>query len=180
LIPKKGTHLIIQAIAGMEQAKQPDLVIVGDGPERERLEELVSQNKLEASVRFIGFAEPEDMVGWYVAADIFVLPSSETWGVVVSEALAAGLPVLVSDQVGCHPDMVGEVEVGEVIPRQDIAAWSMSIARLIQKNIEADAIERNWTAVFERMRYVSVAHMMLTNLQVCAHMTKPARVRLAQ
>ena len=79
---------------------------------------------------------PTDMPRWYAASDAFILPSRETWGVVVLEAMAAGLPVLVSDEVGCHPDVVTGPERGHVIPREDVTAWVNGISGVFKSETE--------------------------------------------
>ncbi|MFV9507875.1 MAG: glycosyltransferase, partial [Oscillochloridaceae bacterium umkhey_bin13] len=58
------------------------------------------------------------------AADLLVLPSdgSETWGLVVNEAMACGLPALVSDQVGCAPDLILPGQTGATFPHGDVHA----------------------------------------------------------
>ncbi len=66
--------------------------------------------------QFTGFLNQTEMWKAYVPADAFVLPSTngETWGLVTNEAMLFGLPVIVSDQVGCGPDLVVEGETGYV------------------------------------------------------------------
>ncbi len=61
-----------------------------------------------------GFVNQQELPSWYAAADTLVLPSDsrETWGLVVNEAMAAGLPVVVSDAAGCSLDLVREGENG--------------------------------------------------------------------
>ena len=81
------------------------LVIVGDGPERATLESAVRQHDLNERVRFTGFLSPAEVMKWYAESDIYILPSSETWGVSAVEAAAAGLTIVLSDQVGCAPDL---------------------------------------------------------------------------
>ena len=77
------------------------LVIVGDGPERGALEHLVNSRIIQG-VSFPGFIQIEKLPIYYGLASAFILPShKDTWGLVVNEAMAAGLPVLVSNQCGC-------------------------------------------------------------------------------
>jgi glycosyltransferase involved in cell wall biosynthesis len=70
------------------------------------------------------------MPGAYAAADVLVVPSShdETWGLVVNEAMASGLPAIVSDQVGCAPDLVIPGETGFVFHAGDDDALAASIS----------------------------------------------------
>ncbi len=84
------------------------LTIAGKGPLENELKELAKGN-----IKFIGFIANEKLPEVYKAHDIFVLPSrTETWGVVVEEAIYWGLPVITSDRVGCSNEMVVEPNTG--------------------------------------------------------------------
>lgn len=92
----------------MRPADNWGLVLVGDGPQRQEIEDYVKQHALK-NVLMPGFQQKEDIPKFLAVGDIFVLPSiSETWGLVVNEAMAAGLPVLVSKGCGCCTDLVRE------------------------------------------------------------------------
>jgi glycosyltransferase involved in cell wall biosynthesis len=71
---------------------------------------------------------------WYAAADCLVLPSQkgagETWGLVVNEALHFGLPVIASDGVGCHPDLIPDQHTGRVFPSGDARAFARHLNEL--------------------------------------------------
>jgi glycosyltransferase involved in cell wall biosynthesis len=99
-------------------------LMVGDGPLRRACEDKVRNTS--APVRFAGFLNQSQMPKAYAAADALVLPSDggETWGLVVNEAMASGKPCLVSDRVGCGPDLIFPGETGDVFPLGDIAALS--------------------------------------------------------
>ena len=75
-------------------------------------------------MEFAGFLNQSRILQAYQDADCLVLPSDngETWGLVVNEAMASGLPVVVSDQVGCHPDLVAQGVTGYVYPCGDTSA----------------------------------------------------------
>jgi glycosyltransferase involved in cell wall biosynthesis len=102
-------------------------LLVGDGPLRASCEEVVMKESLPLT--FAGFLNQSRMASAYVAADALVLPSDggETWGLVVNEAMACGLPCFVSDRVGCGPDMIVPGETGAVFPLGD----SEALARLL-------------------------------------------------
>jgi glycosyltransferase involved in cell wall biosynthesis len=82
------------------------LVITGSGPLEGNLRELTRNLNIEQDVIFSGWKQLEEMPVYYGLAKCLVLPSiSETWGNVVNEAMACGLPVLVSDKCGCQPEL---------------------------------------------------------------------------
>ena len=91
------------------------LVVVGSGPLAGELAAMANARSLP--VTFVGFVNQTRMPEVYAAADVLVLPSSsETWGLVVNEAFACGIPAVVSDRVGCGPDMIVEGRTGSVVP----------------------------------------------------------------
>ena len=124
-VEKKRPLDFINAIA-MANKNETRIVglMVGDGPLRQACEDRVK--KTNAPIRFAGFLNQSRMPAAYAAADALVLPSDggETWGLVVNEAMASGKPCLVSDHVGCGPDLIIPGESGEVFPLGDIAALS--------------------------------------------------------
>ncbi|MCX8156981.1 MAG: glycosyltransferase [Verrucomicrobiae bacterium] len=83
------------------------LVILGDGPLRPALESRTEQLQLKPYVHYPGFKQYHDLPFYYALADAFILAStSEQWGLVVNEAMASGLPILVSNRCGCAYDLV--------------------------------------------------------------------------
>lgn len=106
------------SVAGSLNSKVAGLM-VGDGPLRGPCEDVVRCNN--APIKFAGFLNQSQMSSAYVAADALILPSDggETWGVVVNEAMACGLPCFVSDRVGCGPDMIKTGETGGLFPLGD-------------------------------------------------------------
>jgi glycosyltransferase involved in cell wall biosynthesis len=84
-----------------------ELVLLGDGRLRDSLELLSAQLGIERSVHFPGFQQYAELPNYYGLASAFIHPSKvEQWGLVVNEAMASGLPVLVSDKCGCVPTLV--------------------------------------------------------------------------
>ena len=107
------------------------LLVAGDGRRRAEYEALVAERALEG-VRFLGFTAQPDLPELYAAADVFVLPSLvEPWGVVVNEAMASGLPVVVSDQVGASADLVEEGRNGHVVPAGDAGALARALSDVL-------------------------------------------------
>lgn len=114
LVPKKNIPLVIDAYSAYRQMLPADtepwqLVIAGEGPMRQDLEELIVRKGLDKSIHMVGKVDQfDDAVRYYVSCKAFVLASnrSEQWGLVVNEAMAAGVPVLVSRQCGCARELV--------------------------------------------------------------------------
>jgi glycosyltransferase involved in cell wall biosynthesis len=98
------------------QGDESHALLVGDGELRRQCEEFARDRGLPAT--FVGFVNQSELPAAYAAADCLVLPSDhgETWGLVVNEAMACGLPALVSDQVGCALDLIVEDQTGKTFP----------------------------------------------------------------
>lgn len=95
LITHKNVDLIIQAIERLQNGHELSLLVIGDGPERGRLQQLVDASGLSDRVSFVGFVESAEVYGYLKAAKVLVLASSrEGFGMVVLEANACGLPVV--------------------------------------------------------------------------------------
>ncbi len=109
-VPQKNISGLLEAYA-LYHAAQDDrawpLVLVGDGPERPLLEARIRELGLDKDVILSGFRQYPELPAFYGLAGAFVIASTcEPWGLVVNEAMAAGLPVLVSNLCGCAPDIV--------------------------------------------------------------------------
>jgi glycosyltransferase involved in cell wall biosynthesis len=93
--------------------KPPALVLVGDGPEKQNLKKIIETKKIE-KVIFKSFVSQEKICSYYSFSELLILASSsgETWGLVVNEAMACSLPVIVSKQCGCASTLVNEGENG--------------------------------------------------------------------
>ena len=115
---KKGLSLLIQSLASLsKKGMNAHLTIAGNGNPGylSQLKEKVRNLGLVSQVEFVGFVEGEKKTQLFAESDIFVLPSSdENFGLAVAEAMAAGLPVVVSDQVGISPE-VQEYSAGVVV-----------------------------------------------------------------
>lgn len=107
----KNVPVLLHAFSELKK-ENPNaaLLIVGDGSEAVSLKEMAADMQ---DVHFAGYVVFPELVEYYKLADVFVLPSCyEPWGLVVNEALALGLPVVVSDHVGCRKDLIVEGKNG--------------------------------------------------------------------
>lgn len=123
LVPKKRPQDALAALARARQAgARVHLLVAGDGELRADCEAQARAADLPAT--FAGFLNQTEIARAYVAADALILPSDfgETWGLVVNEAMACGRPALVSERVGCHPDLIVPGVTGEVFAFGDVAA----------------------------------------------------------
>ena len=106
-------------------------LMVGDGPLRNTCEDFAHTHHVP--ITFTGFLNQSQIVSTYVAADALVLPSAgETWGLVVNEAMSCGLTCIVSDRVGCGPDLIEAGRTGAVFQLGDVdglAALMTGLAR---------------------------------------------------
>jgi glycosyltransferase involved in cell wall biosynthesis len=110
---------------------KPYLVIVGDGEERAELEAYAKREGLE-DVRFCGFRNQSQMPRFFDLCTVFVLPSRhEPWGLIVNEVMNASRPVIVSDDVGCQPDLVTDGVEGFVYPVGDVVALQSALRRVL-------------------------------------------------
>lgn len=131
IIPKNLTGLLKAYAKYYAASSDPwRLVVVGDGPLRSALEQ---QAELlpPGAVRFAGFQQINHLPAYYAYASGFVLPSTkETWGLVVNEAMASGLPVLVSNRVGCAADLVRKGVNGWSFDPNSMEAMAEAMVRL--------------------------------------------------
>jgi glycosyltransferase involved in cell wall biosynthesis len=120
---------------------RPYLVIVGDGEARAEPER--SAEGLE-DVRFCGFRNQSELPRFFDLATVFVLPARhEPWGLIVNEVMNAARPVIVTDDVGAHPDLVTNGVEGYVYPVGDIAALTEALDRVLSVPGEAERMGRN-------------------------------------
>jgi glycosyltransferase involved in cell wall biosynthesis len=128
----------------------PYLLIVGDGEERPALEARAAQSGV-TSIRFCGFRNQSELPRFFDLATVFVLPSRhEPWGLIVNEVMNAARPVVVSEDVGCHADLITDGVEGCVFPVGDVAALTAALQRVLEVPGAAD---RMGHAAFNRIQH---------------------------
>jgi glycosyltransferase involved in cell wall biosynthesis len=129
LMPAKRPGDILRASATLLTGGRPvHIVVVGSGELQASLTQEASE--LSLPVTFTGFKNQSELPYYYAGADVLVLPSEhETWGLVVNEAMACGLPAVVSEAVGCAPDLIDEGKTGFTFPLGDTGALSAALDR---------------------------------------------------
>jgi glycosyltransferase involved in cell wall biosynthesis len=109
----------------------PYLVIVGDGEERAALERQAAETGFNG-IRFCGFRNQSELPRFFDIASVFVLPSRhEPWGLIVNEVMNAGRAVIISDEVGCQPDLITDGVEGCIFPMGDVDALTAALRRVL-------------------------------------------------
>lgn len=132
LIPEKGVFDLLTAYAKLESPlrEQIGLVFVGEGTARAALQQQAATIS-PGVVRFAGFVQRDDLAKYYALADALILPThSDPWGLVVNEAMACELPIIVTEVAGCAPDLVKSEWNGFSVPPADVPSLSNAMARL--------------------------------------------------
>jgi glycosyltransferase involved in cell wall biosynthesis len=150
------------------ESKRPfTVVMAGSGELEPELRTFCADYGLD-NVVFTGFVNQSELPALYGAADVFVLPSeNEPWGLAVNEAMCAGLPVVVSREVGCVPDLVRDGVNGYSPAAGDIPGLSHALRRLI----EDEALRR-------RQGQASLARIQEWGYQECLQGIRAALVDL--
>jgi glycosyltransferase involved in cell wall biosynthesis len=136
LVREKGIFDLLEAYAKLETSLRSEvgLVFAGDGFCRGELAETAKRIS-PGTVCFPGFAQREDLAAIYALAETLVLPThSDTWGLVVNEAMACGLPIIVSRVAGCSSDLVDDGWNGYVVPALDSEKLSEAIASVVRQS----------------------------------------------
>ncbi len=134
LVKAKGVFELVEAYAQMdpELRAQVSLVFVGDGADRSELMERASRIA-PGAIQFPGFVHREGLPEFYALAEALIFPThSDPWGLVVNEAMACGLPIIVTNVAGCVADLVQDGWNGFVVPPQDPPRLSARMVSLAQ------------------------------------------------
>ena len=136
LVERKGVAGLVDAVGRLPLSLGARLEIVGEGPERPRLEAQIHDGSLQGRVALRGKISAGDLRAAYAGADVLVLPSvldsrndTEGLGVVLLEAMSYAVPVIAS-RIGGIPDIVADGETGLLVPPGDAAALAAALQRL--------------------------------------------------
>ncbi len=124
LSPEKGVDVLVRAFEGVPA----QLVAIGGGPQETAL-----RASAPANVRLVGQVERDELPEWYAVADAFVMPSrSETWGMAMNEAAAAGLPIVATEAPGAAYELVDEGVNGFRVPVGDERSLREALSRVAE------------------------------------------------
>src|SRR5205807_10576679 len=175
LDPIKGLDLLLKGYARTREAI-PDaaLVIAGNGEDSflARLQDQAQQLGLQRDVVWAGFLQGEEKRAVFAAADIFVLPSySENFGIAVVEAMANGLPVIISDQVGIHRE-VARVGAGLVV-RCDADEVQQALVQMLGAQSVRDKMSPNARRLAAEFSPEVVTARLCDTYESCALLGSP-------
>lgn len=139
LVRKKGVFDLLSAYATLDDntRSQIGLVFAGDGPARSDLEQSAAELGTGV-VKFVGWLHRERLPEIYALAEALVFPThSDTWGLVVNEAMACDLPIIASDVAGCVPDLVEDGWNGLLVPPSNVPALAHALATLAREPVLA-------------------------------------------
>jgi glycosyltransferase involved in cell wall biosynthesis len=142
---KRGADLLeayIQMSPDQIREPTPYLLFIGEGDQRPSLEKRARSMNWN-SIKFLGFKNQTELPRYYDLCDVLVLPSVfEPWGLVINEAMNAGRAVVVSDQVGCGPDLVKNGENGYVFKAGDIAGLRAALDKVLSNPAKCQDLGR--------------------------------------
>ena len=170
LLEKKRPVDFVDALAQLKQRGVAAAgAIVGSGPLQSALEDRVRAYGVD--VRFLGFKNQTEIPDCYAAADCLVLPSDgrETWGLVVNEAMACGVPAVVSDAVGCAEDLIEEGRTGFTYPMGHVLSLAARMTAMVDRLENARADVAN--AVAARIGRYTCEAAVAGTLEAVRHVT---------
>jgi len=132
LVREKGVFDLLSAYAKLDSNVRQEigLVYAGDGESRQKLQQQASLIS-PGMIKFAGFVHRERLAAYYALADMLVLPTySDTWGLVVNEAMACGLPVILSRAAGCAADLIRNDWNGMLVQPRDVSSLTLAISTL--------------------------------------------------
>lgn len=156
-IDKKRPLDLLRAVEMLPNRADVFVVFVGEGNLRKEMETFIVEHDLQSTVSLTGFVNQSQMPQYYLASDLYVMCSGmyETWGLSTNEAMCFGLPVVLSDMVGCAYDLVDGN--GFMYPSGDIATLSKHIQHIISLS-ESDfqAMQQRSLDIIKRYSYENV------------------------
>ncbi len=155
MIARKGVDILLQAFNHLIQSGyNAHLLLVGREAELPQLLETIPEQTRQ-KIQYAGFQPPENLPEFFHQADLFVLPSRyDGWGVVVNQAIGAGLPVICSDGVGSAYDLINPGENGDLFPNGNVEILAEVLMSYLQ---QPDKIQVASTASLQKSLEISPA-----------------------
>lgn len=143
LVQLKNVELLVRAFNEVATDERARLNIIGDGPERQKLQSLQSASASQRT-QWLGRQNYEDTLRGYGLSDVFVFPSgADRWGLVVNEAMAAGLPVIAYERVGATVDLIDEGQTGWRLKELSVTAIANVLRQCLADPLATRAMGTN-------------------------------------
>ena len=168
LSKRKHPDDLVRAVAMLHNKGQiASLFLVGTGEMEQDLRDLVAGLEM-GNVIFGGFVNQSELPKVFGASDVFVLPAeNEPWGLIVNEAMCAGLPVVVSDEVGCVPDLVKDGVNGYQTKAGDVESLVKALEKLLADPVRRRGMGAASLDIIGSWSYEQCREGMLAALQQC-------------
>jgi len=128
----------------------PYLLFIGEGDQRQALENRAGDTGWD-SIKFLGFKNQTELPAYFKLCQVFVLPSvQEPWGLVINEVMNAGRAVIVSDQVGCGPDLVRHGENGFIFQAGNITGLADAIQQVLENQEKCRQLGQQSLKIIEK------------------------------
>jgi glycosyltransferase involved in cell wall biosynthesis len=154
LAPLKNPLFVLdvaQAVA-LRLQRRIRVAFLGSGPMREEIQEKARQQS-QVDCEFLGFVQQQQLPRFYGLARVMLFPTlADVWGIVANEALAAGLPIIVSPVAGCVPELVRHQENGFVLP-VEVDVWADAVVKLLENPPLASAMGQCGRAIVSHYTY---------------------------
>jgi glycosyltransferase involved in cell wall biosynthesis len=166
LSEEKNIKILIKAFYNIrDEAKGWGLIIVGNGPDREKLEVMTKELGLE-DIFFMGGKSWREVPMFYALADVLVLPSiSEPWGLVVNEAMLCGLPVIVSNRAGASFDLINWGENGFTFDPYNVKELEDLMLKFTRVEINIKKMGKNSKNIISKFTPKHAANQMINGIK---------------
>ena len=141
--PRKHPVALLEAVAALQRSGTAvGALFVGSGELEPRLRKMVAEEAIR-DIHFLGFLNQSQLAAAYVMGDVFALPSTdEPWAFIINEVMCAGLPLVVSADIGCVPDLVREGVNGMTVVGGDAASVRAALAWVLADTSRREAMGR--------------------------------------
>lgn len=155
IIPRKGIDVLLNACCGL--SNDTKVYLIGGKP-TEEYKKIIDDNKLD-NVEFLDFIQHDQLKEYYMAADIFVIPTREDiWGLVVNEAMAYGLPVITTNRCVSGMEMIRNKDTGIIVKVNDVKGLHNAILKLLN---DKDDLQKKSRCALERAHEYTIEKMAM-------------------
>ena len=167
LSKEKNIDILLNAFNNIkDKGKDWGLIIVGDGPYRESLENIVRKEKIK-DVFFTGGKSWTDVPIYYALSDVFILPSiSEPWGLVVNEAMICGLPIIISSRVGASFDLIKDGVNGFIFDPFNAKELTELMLRFVNEDVDKSLMGKESKEIIKEFTVEKFALNMFNSLKI--------------